>query len=63
MTFATISSCARGRTGFWQISGRSEASFVSRATFDSDYALRLSLATDVAVLIQTVPVVVRGTGH
>ena len=52
-----------GLTGLWQISGRNETSFVSRATFDSDYAIRLSLATDVAVLIQTVPVVVRGTGY
>ena len=52
-----------GLTGFWQISGRNETSFVSRAAFDSDYALRLSLATDIAVLIQTVPVVVRGTGY
>ena len=51
-----------GLTGLWQISGRNETSFVSRAAFDRNYAIRLSLATDVAVLIQTVPVVVRGTG-
>ena len=52
-----------GLTGFWQISGRNETSFASRAVFDSDYARQLSLLTDIAVLIQTVPVVLRGTGY
>jgi exopolysaccharide production protein ExoY len=52
-----------GLTGFWQISGRNETSFASRGAFDSDYARKLSLLTDIAVLIQTLPVVVRGTGY
>ena len=52
-----------GLTGLWQISGRNETSFVSRAAFDSNYALQLSLLIDIAVLIQTVPAVVRGTGY
>jgi exopolysaccharide production protein ExoY len=52
-----------GLTGFWQVSGRNQTSFASRAAFDSDYARQLSLLTDITVLIQTVPVVVRGTGY
>jgi lipopolysaccharide/colanic/teichoic acid biosynthesis glycosyltransferase len=52
-----------GLTGFWQISSRNETSFAARAGFDSAYARKLSLVTDVLVLLQTVRVVLRGTGY
>jgi exopolysaccharide production protein ExoY len=52
-----------GLTGFWQISSRNETTFAGRAAYDSDYARRLSLFTDVMVLLATVRVVLRGTGY
>jgi lipopolysaccharide/colanic/teichoic acid biosynthesis glycosyltransferase len=52
-----------GVTGFWQISSRNDASFADRASFDTRYARRLSLLTDLAVLLATVRVVLRGTGY
>jgi exopolysaccharide production protein ExoY len=52
-----------GLTGFWQISSRNQTSFAARAAFDTRYAQRLSLATDLAVLLATVRVVLRGTGY
>ena len=52
-----------GLTGFWQISDRNQTSFAGRAVFDNQYAERLSLVTDIAVLLQTVRAVLRGTGY
>jgi lipopolysaccharide/colanic/teichoic acid biosynthesis glycosyltransferase len=52
-----------GLTGFWQISDRNETAFARRAVYDSDYASRLSFATDFVVLLRTVRAVLRGTGY
>jgi len=52
-----------GLTGLWQISARNTSTFVGRAAFDRKYAVQLSLLTDMVVLMQTVPVIVRGTGY
>ena len=52
-----------GLTGLWQISDRNETSFAGRAAYDTQYARRLSLPTDLKVLLATVWVVVRGTGY
>lgn len=52
-----------GLTGFWQISSRNESSFAGRAAFDTRYSRRLSLKTDLLVLLATVRVVLRGTGY
>jgi exopolysaccharide production protein ExoY len=52
-----------GLTGFWQISDRNETSFAGRAIHDAAYADRLSLFTDVFVLLRTVRAVLRGTGY
>lgn len=52
-----------GLTGFWQISDRNETSFAGRAAYDTQYARRLSLPTDIFVLLATVWVVLRGTGY
>lgn len=52
-----------GITGFWQISDRNETSFADRAFYDARYNKRLSLGTDLFILMSTVRVVLRGTGH
>jgi exopolysaccharide production protein ExoY len=52
-----------GLTGFWQVSERNASTFARRAEFDADYERKLSLATDVSVLLATVGVVLRGTGQ
>lgn len=52
-----------GVTGFWQVSDRNTSTFAQRAEFDADYARKLSLMTDLRVLLATVSVVVRGTGQ
>ena len=52
-----------GLTGFWQVWGRNDTAFDARATHDSRYFRRLSLVTDLFVLLLTIAVVLRGTGH
>lgn len=51
-----------GVTGFWQIGDRHATSFADRARYDADYYSEMSLSTDIAVVLKTVRVVVRGTG-
>lgn len=51
-----------GISGFWQISQRNRCSFANRAKFDSCYERKMSLATDLRVLLGTVRVVLRCTG-
>ena len=52
-----------GITGMWQVSKRNESTFADRARFDTQYDRRLSLLTDIKLLLATVRVVLRGTGH
>ena len=52
-----------GITGAWQTAGRNKTSFEARAEFDAEYEAVLTLASDVKILLQTVAVVVRGTGY
>ena len=52
-----------GITGFWQVSERNETSFHERADYDQRYYRQMSLATDVNVMVKTVGVVVKATGH
>lgn len=52
-----------GLTGFWQISDRNESTFAQRADFDAEYERKVSLITDAKVMMATVGVVLRGTGH
>lgn len=52
-----------GITGPWQVSDRNATSFAARAKFDTDYYNRLSLLSDLAILLATVRVVIRGTGY
>lgn len=51
-----------GLTGYWQVSERNHSSFQERAAYDDKYESELSLRNDIRVMIQTVGVVVRGTG-
>jgi exopolysaccharide production protein ExoY len=52
-----------GVTGFWQISKRNMSSFASRAKFDACYERRMSLQTDLMVIMATVQVILRCTGR
>lgn len=52
-----------GITGLWQVSARNESSFADRANFDAAYVRRLSLREDLRILLATVRVVLRATGH
>lgn len=52
-----------GITGMWQVSKRNESTFADRARFDTQYDRRLSMMTDIKLLLATVRVVLRGTGH
>jgi lipopolysaccharide/colanic/teichoic acid biosynthesis glycosyltransferase len=51
-----------GITGPWQVSDRNAVSFADRARFDADYAGRMSLLTDVVIMLLTVRAMLRGTG-
>ncbi|WP_324752410.1 sugar transferase [Roseovarius sp. Pro17] len=51
-----------GITGLWQVSERNKCTFSGRADFDTAYDEQLSFRTDMAVLIATFGVVLRGTG-
>lgn len=52
-----------GITGSWQVSDRNSSSFGERVHFDNQYNRNVTLMTDVAILIATIQVVLRGTGH
>lgn len=52
-----------GVTGLWQISDRNDSTFAARATFDAQYATQLSFTEDARIILQTVNVVMRGTGY
>ena len=52
-----------GITGPWQVSERNATTFADRARFDARYDRELSLQTDCKLLLATVSVVLRATGH
>lgn len=52
-----------GVTGLWQISDRNDSSFAARATYDAQYAARLSFRFDMRIIFKTAGVVLRGTGY
>jgi len=51
-----------GLTGLWQVSGRSDVSFVRRVQMDSWYVRNWSLWHDIAIIFKTIPVVFKRTG-
>ena len=52
-----------GVTGLWQISDRNASTFADRAKFDTVYNRTLSIGLDLGILLSTIRVVLRGTGH
>jgi lipopolysaccharide/colanic/teichoic acid biosynthesis glycosyltransferase len=52
-----------GITGLWQVSDRNDTAFVDRVRYDNIYDRRVSLFTDIAILLRTVGVVLRRTGY
>jgi exopolysaccharide production protein ExoY len=51
-----------GITGRWQTNGRNQIRYPARARIDADYVRTWSLHQDVAILLKTVPTVVRRRG-
>lgn len=51
-----------GITGLWQVSGRSSSSYAERVALDVAYARQWRLATDVAIVVRTVPAVLSQRG-
>ena len=60
--FADYCRVKPGITGLWQISGRNCLSYERRVELDSLYARTRSLGGDLAIVIRTVPVVLKGSG-
>ena len=52
-----------GLTGPWQVNGRNDITYAERVRMDHDYAQRLSLGADLAILARTVLVVLGATGR
>ena len=48
-----------GLTGMWQVSGRSNTSYAHRVNCDRYYVRRWSLRMDVAIMLRTIPAVMR----
>lgn len=51
-----------GLTGFWQVSGRADTGFDEMIELDLDYVRRVSVWTDIRVMLRTVEVVLSGRG-
>ncbi|MCA9392532.1 sugar transferase [candidate division WWE3 bacterium] len=51
-----------GITGLWQISGRSNINFTERVAMDAYYASNANIWMDLKIILQTFPVVIKGSG-
>jgi lipopolysaccharide/colanic/teichoic acid biosynthesis glycosyltransferase len=51
-----------GLTGLWQVSGRSTLSMLQALDLDVEYVRRQTLGLDLAIVVRTVPTVLRGDG-
>jgi lipopolysaccharide/colanic/teichoic acid biosynthesis glycosyltransferase len=51
-----------GLTGLWQVSGRSDVSYVERVQLDMHYIRNWSMWLDLLILWRTIPVVLMGEG-
>jgi lipopolysaccharide/colanic/teichoic acid biosynthesis glycosyltransferase len=51
-----------GLTGQWQVNGRSEVPYPERAHMDLDYVAGHSVGEDIAIMVRTLPSVVRRRG-
>ncbi len=54
--------CRPGITGLWQVSGRNRLTYDDRVALDQAYAERITLASDLSVILRTVPTVLGLTG-
>ncbi|MCE6950285.1 sugar transferase [Cereibacter sphaeroides] len=52
-----------GITGIWQVTRRNLSSFADRAWYDTQYHRQLTFGTDLKLLLSTVRVVLKATGH
>ena len=52
-TFAEIAQLRPGLTGLWQVSGRNETTFATRAALDYEYIQNWSLWLDIFILLRT----------
>jgi lipopolysaccharide/colanic/teichoic acid biosynthesis glycosyltransferase len=52
-----------GLTGLWQVSDRAVGLAYEAVDLDIEYLGRLSFSTDCAILLRTLPVIARRTGH
>jgi lipopolysaccharide/colanic/teichoic acid biosynthesis glycosyltransferase len=51
-----------GMTGLWQVSGRSELDFDDLVRLDFLYLERWSVGLDLAIILKTIPAVIKGRG-
>jgi lipopolysaccharide/colanic/teichoic acid biosynthesis glycosyltransferase len=51
-----------GMTGLWQVSGRTGTSYERRVQLDSWYVRNWSIWQDLAIMVQTVPAVLKRRG-
>ncbi|MFC7474712.1 sugar transferase [Dankookia sp. GCM10030260] len=51
-----------GITGLWQISGRSDTTYAERVGLDSRYVRDWAIGLDIAILLKTIPAVLRRRG-
>ncbi|MBM3333586.1 sugar transferase, partial [Candidatus Sumerlaeota bacterium] len=51
-----------GLTGLWQVSGRDDLTLDERIRLDIYYVERRNILMDLAILLKTIPVVLRGRG-
>ncbi|HXT94755.1 MAG TPA: sugar transferase [Polyangia bacterium] len=51
-----------GLTCLWQVGGRSDLPFAAWMALDLDYVDRFSLGLDLAILLRTIPAILRGRG-
>ncbi len=51
-----------GITGLWQVSGRSDVSYEKRVQLDMYYIRNWSIWSDLYILLQTIPAVIKGRG-
>ncbi len=57
-----VLSAKPGITGLWQVSGRSEVNFDERIVIDAQYVEKISLKSDIIILLKTPYVMISGKG-
>ena len=60
--FKYIMSCKPGITGFWQVHGRNDVTFIDRLDMDMNYYYNYSLKLDAKILLKTAKRVIKREG-